>query len=149
LDRFLFQLSLDYPDLESEVRILYDQAESHPLESIRSVLSKDELLQSQARVSTIQVERSVAEYLVSIVRQTRCDARLELGSSPRGSLMLFRAAQARAILEGRDYVLPDDVQRLAPLVLAHRVVVSSHEPQEARMTQAMIADIVQQVNVPV
>lgn len=149
LDRFLFQLTLDYPDAHSEVEILYDQAESHPLESIGAVLSKEDLLACQASVSRVNMERSVAEYLVAIVRQTRADARLELGASPRGSLMLFRAAQARAVLQRRDYVLPDDVQRLAPLVLAHRVVVASNEPQDARAAQSLIADIVQQVSVPV
>ncbi len=89
LDRFFFQLSLDYPDAESEVEILYDQSITHPLRSIRAVLTKEELLACQAVVSRIRVDRSVANYLVEIVRRTRSDPQFEFGSSPRGSLMLF------------------------------------------------------------
>src|SRR5262245_62498814 len=96
LDRFLFQLSLGYPDAKSELEMLYDRQEASPLEDFSATLSKLELLAYQEQVRRVRVERSVGEYMVEIVRRTRDDARLRLGCSPRGALMLFRAAQAAA-----------------------------------------------------
>ena len=95
------------------------------------------------------MDRSVAHYLVEIVRRTRQDPRLELGSSPRGSLMLFRAAQAKAMLSGREFVLPDDVQRMSPLVLSHRVILSGATSLHYRESREVIEDLVRRVKVPV
>ncbi len=149
LDRFLFLLSLDYPDAESEVDILYDQVDEHPLSRIAAVLSKEELLECQSRVTEIIVDRTVARFLVEIVQRTRQDPRFELGSSPRGSLMLFRAAQARAMLNERGFVIPDDVQRMAPLVLSHRVILSGATSLRYHETREGIEDVVRRVRVPV
>lgn len=149
LDRFLLMLSLDYPDAESELEILYDQAVAHPLDQIRPVLTRDEVLHCQSLVGQVQVERSVGRYLVELVQRTRDDGRLRLGSSPRGALALFRAAQAAAFLAGRDYVLPDDVQQLAPLVLQHRVVSAKASQATHALQREVIRDILREVRVPV
>ncbi len=125
LDRFIGQLDLGYPDAATEVDILYAQANGHPVDAVQAVLSRDEVAELQRTVRAVTVERSVSEYIVALVGRTRTDPRLKLGASPRGSLMLFRAAQARAFTQGRDYVLPDDVRAVAVFVLAHRLVLTS------------------------
>lgn len=144
LDRFLFKLSMDYPDPQTEVEILFAQAEHHPLDQLRPVLSLDELLECQAAARSVQMTHRVAAYLVEIVRRTREDPRLQLGSGPRGSLMLHRAAQASALLEGRDHVWPDDIQNMAPLVLQHRVIGHASDTDASDV----VAQIIQDVSVP-
>ncbi|HUG89937.1 MAG TPA: MoxR family ATPase [Planctomycetaceae bacterium] len=148
LDRFLLQLELGYPDAETEVDILYSQTELHPIERLTPVLSRDEVLAVQEDVKSVRVERSVAEYLVELVNHTRRDPRLRLGVSPRGSLMLFRAAQAAAFLAGREYVLPDDVQRLARFVLPHRLILTSKARYGNTTKQDVVRDVLEQVRVP-
>jgi len=148
LDRFLVQLHLGYPELETEVDILYAQVETHPIDDLNPVLTKQEVLLLQQMVKGVRVEESVARYLVEIVHRTRVDPRLKLGVSPRGSLMLFRAAQAAAFAEGRDYVLPDDVQRLAHFVLPHRIILTSKANYGSTSKQQIVAEIIEQVRVP-
>lgn len=106
-------------------------------------------MECQQRVEAVSVERSVANYIVELARRTREDSRLSLGCSPRGSLMLFRAAQACAFLDQRDYVLPDDVQRIAPFVMQHRVVLSRNSQPQGRTAWDLICGIIKQVDVPV
>ena len=125
LDRFLLLLNLGYPDTAKEISILYALAKEHPVNTLKTVLSRDTVFEIQQAVRRIHVEERIAGYMVDIAQATRTDARLKLGVSPRGSLMLFRAAQSTAFLAGRDYVLPDDVQRIAPEVLSHRLVLTS------------------------
>ncbi len=148
LDRFLVQLELGYPDAETEVQILYAQAESHPLDHLQPVLTREDVLELQEMVRKVHVEQIVSHYMVEIVRQTRQDARLKLGVSPRGSLMLFRASQAAALAAGRDYVLPDDVQRLAPYVLSHRIMMTSKAKYGGVSTKDVVAEILGRVKVP-
>ena len=148
LDRFLIQLELGYPDEETEVRILHAQAQSHPLDHLQTVLSGDEVLALQEMVRSIRVEEIISHYIVQIVQQTRDDPRLKLGASPRGSLMLFRASQAAALAAGRDYVLPDDIQRLAPYVLPHRLVLTAKAKYGGLSAKEIIAEILQRVKVP-
>ena len=148
LDRFLVLLTLGYPDADAEVDVLYAQAEAHPLDGIEPVVSKEEVIEMQRRVRRVRVEESVSRYLVEIVRRTREDHRLKLGVSPRGSLMLFRAAQAAAFSDGREFVLPDDVQRLAPHVLAHRVILTSEAKYGGTEKRTVIAEILEHVRVP-
>jgi len=148
LDRFLIQLELGYPDAETEVGILYSQAETHPLDHLQPVLTEEDILALQNLVRTIRVEEIVSHYIVEIVRQTRADARLKLGVSPRGSLMLFRACQAAALTSGRDYVLPDDVQRLAPYVLPHRLVMTPKAKYGGVSARDIVAEILGRVKVP-
>lgn len=139
LDRFLVLLNLGYPDAASEVDILYSQIQSHPIERLEPVLSRDDVLSIQDAVRNVRVARVVAEYAVDLVKATRLDPRLKLGVSPRGSLMLFRASQAVAYLNNRDYVLPDDVQNIAPFVLSHRIMLTP-KSKYAGTTKAEIVD---------
>ncbi|MFK7819114.1 MAG: AAA family ATPase [Planctomycetaceae bacterium] len=148
LDRFLFRLSMDYPDAVSEVELLFDQAETHPLENITAAISHDDLLECQSFTRAVRVEKCVAEYMVNIVRATRTDERVSLGCSPRGTLMLFRAAQARATVKGRDYVMPDDVQSIAPIVLGHRLVLQDARTVGREEAEQLVRDIMTQVDVP-
>ncbi|WP_391540596.1 AAA family ATPase [Lignipirellula cremea] len=149
LDRFLLQLTMEYPDPKSEMEILYSQTSAHPLHALKTVLTHDELIDCQERVKSIHVAENVAAYLVAIVGRTRTDSRLKLGCSPRGSLQLFRAAQAIAFLHNRDFVLPDDVQKAATPVLAHRLSSARSAHASTAAKREIVADIVSQVNVPV
>lgn len=149
LDRFAVQLSMDYPDSESEIDMLYDQAEEkHPLDRISSVLTKEQLLACQQSVRDIRVSRPVAEYVVAIAQKTRFDERVHMGCSPRGSLVLFRASQAAAFMNGRDFAMPDDVQQVVPFVLGHRIV--PHRSTAGQQSnEAIVEDILRRVKVPV
>lgn len=148
LDRFLMQINLGYPSPEAEVAILHAQARSHPVDSLSPVLSKADIVALQTQVREVSVSGPVSRYIVEIVNATRNDDRLKVGVSPRGSLMLFRAAQSSALCGGRDYVLPDDVQRLAVPVLAHRIVLTSKARYGGNGKTEVIADVINSVKVP-
>ena len=123
LDRFCLRLSLGYPAREHELQLLCDQVTAQPLAALQPMMDTETLARLQAEVRRVEVEASVLDYIVRLVGRTRHDARLRLGASPRGSLDLRRCAQAAAFLAGRGAVRPDDVQRLAVPVLAHRLVI--------------------------
>lgn len=148
LDRFLLRLSMNYPDATSEVDLLLDQAADDPMDELEAVMHGHELVQLQDFVRKVKVDRKVAEYVVELVGATRRDARLRVGCSPRGSKMLLRAAQAHAVLRGRDFVLPDDIQELAVSAISHRVSTRSVSTNSAETTQ-IISELIQQVEVPV
>ena len=148
LDRFLLRLSMKYPDPASEVDMLLDQKTDHPEQKLTPVMHRDDLVKLQAYVRNVLVDRKVAEYVVAIMGETRRDSRLRVGCSPRGSKMLVRAAQARAVLNGRCFVMPDDVQAIAVAVIAHRVVMRSVTAKSEEM-DLVIRDLVSQVEVPV
>ncbi len=147
LDRFLFLLTMEYPDHENEIELLYQQ--DHAGRSISPVLTGAELMAIQQRVSEVEVHRDLADYAVRIVRATRSDERLHLGCSPRGAQMLFRAAQAAAFVAGRNHVLPDDVQHVAPLTLAHRIVASGRRLERHQDKRQIVNDLVAGIPVPV
>ena len=149
LDRFLLQLHPGYPDPETEIDILHAQSQKHPIESLGAFLSGEELQKMQADVCNVTVERSVSGYMVNLVTKSRSDSRLKIGVSPRGSLMLFRASQAAAYYAGRDFVMPDDVQRMAPYVLSHRVILTSRARYGKISKNIVIEDILANVPVPV
>ncbi|MCD4672429.1 MAG: MoxR family ATPase [Anaerolineaceae bacterium] len=123
LDRFLLRIRLGYPGIMEEVKILELQQLRHPIDTLEAVAGTEELLDAQETIKTVFVAPVIKRYIVQLVRLTRDSSDVYLGASPRGSLGLFRAAQAKAAMEGRDYVLPDDVKYLAETVLAHRIVV--------------------------
>lgn len=148
LDRFLVRLSMDYPDQESEINLLLDQASSEPSETLTPVMHVEQLVAMQQYVRRIAVDRKLACYLVDLVTATRHDSRLQVGCSPRGSKMLLRAAQAHALLQQRDFVLPDDVQAMAPYVLAHRVVLHGVGSSTGDAA-ALVEELVGTVEVPV
>ena len=149
LDRFLVLINIGYPDAATELEILYAQQSDRPIDQLRSVLTRDELIEMQRQVWEVKVAKNVGRYMVEIVERTRRDPRLRLGVSPRGTLMLFRASQAAAYLHGRDYVLPDDVQSLTGYVLPHRLMLTSQSKYSGATKAEIIADIVKQVPVPV
>ena len=150
LDRFLMKVTMDYPSRESELEILYQENEDKPLENLQPVLGLNDIIGLQQTLKQVAVERSLAGYLLSIVEQTRLDPRLELGCSPRGSISLFAAAKASAMLAGRSFVLPDDIQHVAPLVLSHRVAVRGrHHQGSSQQSVEIIHEIIQNIHVPV
>ncbi|MCC6152109.1 MAG: MoxR family ATPase [Candidatus Hydrogenedentes bacterium] len=148
LDRFLMQINLGYPAPEHEVSMLHAQAQSHPVDALTPVITQTDIVAMQFKVRSVTVSDPVSRYIVDIVNATRGDARLKVGVSPRGSLMLFRAAQAAAFCAGRNYVLPDDVQRLAVPVLAHRVVLTSKAKYGGNGKAEVITDVVNAIKVP-
>lgn len=124
LDRFLMRISMGYPGRAGELEMLGRQHRQHPLELIGKVVEVDDLLSAQAEVREVLVEPSTAEYIVTIVEATRNHPEVQLGASPRGSLALYNASRALASLNGRAFVIPDDVKTLAVATLAHRIIVS-------------------------
>jgi MoxR-like ATPase len=122
-DRFLMRLKLGYLSSDEEKRMLLDQAQAHPLESIKPVLTTNDVLRIQKTVRGIHVQEDLMEYIVRLVASTRTDSSILVGSSPRGSLGLFRAGQAMALVRSRDYVVPHDVKEVAHSVLAHRMIL--------------------------
>ncbi len=148
MDRFLVKMNLGYPSQDSEVDILFAQATSHPVHSLKPVLSCDDILKLQSEVRQVHVDRTVAEYMVRIVNRSRADARLKLGVSPRGSLMLFRSAQACAFLAERNFVTPDDVQMMSRYVLPHRLVLTSKSKYGSVSKESIIDEVISEVSVP-
>jgi len=148
LDRFCLRLSLGYPDHAHELQLLDDQVVSRPLDTLAPVMDTDTLLQLQADVRDVGVEASVLDYIVRLVGRTRHDVRLRLGASPRGSLDLRRCAQATAFLDGRDAVRPDDVQRQAVSVLAHRLVVDVKARHGGLTGETVVAEALRAEPVP-
>jgi len=148
LDRFVLRIHLGYPSPTEETNVLERQMLRHPLEDLGAVTSASELAQLQFSVRSVHVDPHIQRYIVHLVGLTRDHPDVYLGASPRGSLALMRASQARAMLLGRDYVLPDDVKALATAALAHRLIMSP----EARMRNAtaggVIASVLQEVPVP-
>jgi MoxR-like ATPase len=149
LDRFLVRLGLGYPAADVEVDILKSHARSQPLDRIGPVLDLEQVCQIQQEVANVHTDDSILQYIVEIVHATRHDNRLGLGISTRGSLMLSRAAQARAYFKNRDHVIPDDVLWCAPHVLPHRVVLTSKTRYSGAGTRQIIAEIIGHIKVPV
>ncbi len=143
LDRFLMRLALGYPQASEEVQILRNLRQKHPIESIAQVVEGAELLPLYDAVSDTHVDESLEEYVVALVRATRAHPDLALGASPRGSLGLYKTAQALAALRGRDYVIPDDVKALAPLVLTQRLIVKPESQLRGRSAEAILDEILQ------
>jgi len=138
VDRFMVRLALGYPDAAAEAGMLRDHEAGDRVESLRPVASAAELLAAQDAARRVHASDALRAYIVALLGRTRADQRVELGASPRAGLMLLRAAKARALLRGRDHALPDDVQALAPAVLAHRIVLA---PDALDATcEAVVAD---------
>jgi MoxR-like ATPase len=145
LDRFMLRLRLGYPKAMEEIVILDEQKRLHPIEELGQVLSLDELRQMQSALKEIYVDQAVAEYIVRLVGATREHADVYLGASPRGSINLYRSSQALAALDGRDYVIPDDVKTLAVAVLAHRLIVKSQASLREVDPDSIVREVLAQV----
>ncbi len=149
LDRFLVRFGIGYPAVEVEVDILKSHAHSEPLDRIQSVLQLEQVRQIQQEAANVHVDDGILEYIVDIVHTTRRDNRLQLGTSTRGTLMLSRAARARAYFQKRDYVIPDDVLWIVPYVLPHRILLSSKTHHSGITAKQIVMDIVGRIKVPV
>jgi MoxR-like ATPase len=149
LDRFLLRLSLGYPDREEERLIARRFHDANPLERLEPVLSADEIDDLARACRRVYVSEAVDGYIVDLVRATRSFAGVALGASPRATLALFRTSQALAAIEGRRFVLPDDVKRLAAPVLGHRLIVSAQGRLDGRAAFDVVASVLAQVPVPV
>jgi MoxR-like ATPase len=150
MDRFLMRLRIGYPDSASEREILRN-FEMASAEDVHPVLSGDDVVRLQAAVQGVAVEESLVDYMLALVEKTRNHESLTLGVSPRGSQALFRAVQALALLEGREYAIPDDVKRLVVPVFAHRVVVNSRTALAQRrsdLSDHIIEEVLSLVDVP-
>jgi MoxR-like ATPase len=149
LDRFGLRLSLGYPAAAEELEVLFGQMGRHPLEDVRPVLDAATVLALQAQVRTVRVERPLGAYVVALAEATRRHPSVQLGCSPRGTLALFRAAQARALLRGRDYAVPEDVKLEAVPVLAHRLGLETKARYAGVSKDSVVQDVLAAVAVPV
>ncbi len=149
LDRFMIRLKMGYPVRSEEKRVLSSHRAGEPVDSLRPVLTGEDVRQLQLAVRTVHVEESIVDYLLDIVHATRNGEELHVGVSTRGALTLYRAAQSLALVSGRNFVVPDDVKTLAVPVLAHRVVGKSFlQAGEFGAAEAVIRDIIDRVRVP-
>ncbi len=149
VDRFLMRVALGYPTEAEEHDILLRYEREDPLEYLEPVVEAGQILEMREAVRRVDVADPVRSYLVDVARGTRRNPAVELGVSPRGTLALYRTAQALATLRGRDFVIPDDVKHLAPSVLTHRLIISSETRLRGRTVEEVVSDIVEQVPVPV
>jgi MoxR-like ATPase len=151
LDRFMLRLRIGYPDVIHEKQILRDREVSDPLEQLKPIMTAGEVVTLQRHTSEVTVDEALVEYLMRIVAATRDSEMLDLGVSPRGTLSLFRAAQALALSEERSYCIPDDIKRLVLPVFAHRILVSSRFSSSLRRSEeaeAVLKEIMKTVSVP-
>lgn len=151
LDRFMLRVRMGYPHAEDERKILRDREKTNPLNKLHPVMTGDDILEIQDAVSGVHVDDAVVDYLMRIVNATRNTEMLDLGVSPRGTLALFRAAQALALTEGRNYCVPDDVKQLVIPSFAHRVLVSSRYASSMRRSEeaeAALKELMKTISVP-
>ena len=151
LDRFMLRLRIGYPGAADEKQILRDREHAEPLDEMQAVLNSADVLELQQAVTDISVDDAIVDYLMRVVAATRSSEMLDLGVSPRGTLSLFRAAQALALTEQRSYCLPDDIKRLVVPVFAHRVSVSTRYSSAMRRSEeaeAVLGEIIKTISVP-
>jgi MoxR-like ATPase len=151
LDRFLMRLAIGYPEAEVERDLLAQRRREEPVDALEPLCDAPELLAVQSETDTVLVDDAITDYVLAIVHATRASARLQIGVSTRGGLSLLRAARALALIDGRDFVVPDDVRRLAAPVLAHRVMVGGVEGgmgDARRVSEALIEELVGGIPAP-
>ncbi len=148
LDRFAMKFSLGYVSADQEVSILKSQSQTHPLQSIETCISVDEILHLKAAVKKVRISDELYHYVVSLVSATRDRTEVKLGASPRASLLLMRCAQALSLIDGFDYVTPDSVQELAVPVIAHRLGLDSQSQFSGVDSKSLVGDIVENMSIP-
>lgn len=148
VDRFMMRIRLGYPLKNNEIEMLNRQSEHHPIQDVEQIVSVEELVEAQKAVRTVYVDNLVKEYIVDLVSSTRDHPDIYLGASPRGSLALFNATRAMAAIEGRDYVLPDDVKLLAEPTLSHRLIISPSARIKNVTARQIIEDTLRHTAVP-
>ena len=148
VDRFLMRIRLGYPLIDDEIRVMERQQYRHPLTDLEQIVSAEELSQMQEAVKDVFISPAIKRYIVDLTHQTRQHNEVYLGASPRGSLALYRTGQARAAMQGRDYVLPDDIKALAVPTLAHRVILGAGARLRDLSSQQIVEEILNSVPVP-
>ena len=148
LDRFLMRISLGYPDFTEEMSIIEQQEQEHPIGLLEAVTTPDEVVKLQTAAKSVYVDRLVRQYIVTLVEATRQHQDIALGASPRASLGLFRAARGLALVQDRDFVLPDDIKALAVPVMAHRIILSSSARMRGVAQPEVISELLETVAVP-
>ncbi len=151
LDRFFLKIEIGYPGQEEEKDIIKNIPSKNLLENIKPVLGKNEIIEMQKKVPEIYADESILDYIIEIINGTRFNPKIEIGVSPRGSIYLFKASQALAMINGRDFVIPDDVKKIAPYVLPHRIILRSRESGKInsfRENKKIIEEILEEVPVP-
>jgi MoxR-like ATPase len=149
LDRFLMRLSLGYPETDDEAQMLRNLRKQHPIETIGQVVDGAELLDLHDIITDAHVDESLERYILTIVEATRSHPDVALGASPRGSLALYKTAQALAVLEGRDYVIPDDIKTLTPLTLSHRLIVKPESQLRGRTAGTILSEILERAELDI
>ncbi|GEN89297.1 AAA family ATPase [Oceanobacillus sojae] len=149
LDRFLLKLRMGYPAYEDELEMLARNTNHHPIEEIQAVMAQKELLVAQEEAKDVYMDETIQAYILNIVTRTRSHSSIYLGVSPRGSLALMEASKAYAYIEGRDYVIPDDVKYLAPFVLSHRIMLKAEARYKGTSNEALIDSIIQSAHIPI
>ncbi|WP_404349125.1 MoxR family ATPase [Sutcliffiella horikoshii] len=149
LDRFLFKMNMGYPTPQEEVNILHTTEKKQPINELQSVITLEELQEMQKQVKEVHVDVTVKEYIVDLVNRTRTHQSVYLGASPRGSVALMKASQAYAFIHGRDYVVPDDIQYLAPYVLPHRIILKSEAKFEGMTAGQVVKKVIDRTPIPV
>ncbi|WP_404469440.1 AAA family ATPase [Sutcliffiella horikoshii] len=149
LDRFLFKMNMGYPTPQEEVNILHTTEKKQPINELQSVITLEELQEMQKQVKEVHVDVTVKEYIVDLVNRTRTHQSVYLGASPRGSVALMKASQAYAFIHGRDYVVPDDIQYLAPYVLPHRIILKSEAKFEGMTAEQVVKKVIDRTPIPV
>jgi MoxR-like ATPase len=148
MDRFLFRINLGYPDLSSEDDMLQRQQLTHPIESLQQAVNSAALADLQQIVRKVHVVESLRRYILSLVTNTRQHPALSLGASPRGSLAVYHAAQARAAIQGRDYVIPDDVKAVAVSCIAHRLMMNPENALSGETSEEVVRELLKKTEVP-
>ena len=148
LDRFLMRLSLGYPDFAEEMAIIERQEQTHPIDSLEPVARPEEVVRMQEAAKQVYVDRLVRHYIVTLTEATRSHRDVALGASPRATLGLFRTARALALVQDRDYVVPDDIKMLAPAALSHRIILSPAARMRGIRSEVVVNELLNQINVP-
>ncbi|MCM3360099.1 MULTISPECIES: MoxR family ATPase [unclassified Psychrobacillus] len=149
LDRFLLRLKMGYPNQHEEIEVLNRLEHASPIDSLQPVVSLEELIHLQKQVKNVSVDLTMKGYIVDLANRTRVDTYVYLGVSPRASIALMRASQAYALLQGRDYVIPDDIQYLLPFVFGHRVILRPEARYDGISSEEVLSRIVKRTPVPI
>ncbi|MBN2189715.1 MAG: MoxR family ATPase, partial [Candidatus Aureabacteria bacterium] len=149
LDRFAVRIEMGYPDTQYEAAIILEREKEDPLLDLRQVISCADIVKIQNEVKKVKVEESIVQYIIRIANSTRTDAHIKLGISTRGALMLFMCARAKAYIEGRDYVIPEDVKEMAMPVLPHRLVLNTKSRYSGVKKENVISEILSNTEIPV
>ncbi|MGM0904157.1 MAG: AAA family ATPase [Bacillota bacterium] len=149
LDRFLLKMKMGYPTVNEEIEVLNRAQKVPPIDELEPVIDLFELQQLQKEMVEVYVDSSIRRYIVNLTTETRSHPKVYLGVSPRGSIALMKTAQALAFIRGRDYVLPDDIQYLAPFVFSHRIILKSESRYEGISTEDVVNEVLSSVPVPI